>query len=432
LKKRNNMKVYLLCLIILFSSSVAQAGSYSLSAHGDNSVGVERSALSALGYVTGNCAHCHEQHASIGGDEPDPTGGPDNYLLFNTNYTAQDTAFCFDCHQDGWGSYQDSTSRRTNYSYSYWFGNSGITCPDSILEAFSFINESGSPVSNCGSNYGSSHKLTDILNFITGQWGYTNDSNPCCGCHNPHAAKVPPSTTTASSPISLPSAHANKNTWGIYSDTMSDYITTHGGTYQPPNKVGGGTELDATKLPDYITFCQDCHSTLTGYGLTHSPIDWSSGGDKHGQKSADGSIDIDSPYSSTLGKVLSCLDCHEPHGAPNVTLIREEVNGAVLTGTISTLTPVDCTAVYSAGNKYLGYLCNRCHKDDADAISGTANNWCYVHHQSSDAFYTGGMCGSCHQSVSGGGGGTCNRSVSAIDCNCCHYHGSTYSTWGTF
>jgi len=36
-----------------------------------------------------------------------------------------------------------------------------------------------------------------------------------------------------------------------------------------------------------------------------------------------------------------------------------------------------------------------------------------------------GMCGNCHDTVSGGGGGQCNRSVSAIDCNCCHYHGSS-------
>ena len=387
----NNMKRIFLGLItlIFLGSGFAYAGTYTDSAHGGSS-GVDRSTTSQYG--TGNCAHCHEQHASINGTEPapnaDPADGPDNYLLFDQNHYDQTLNFCFDCHKDGWGSYQASTNptRRTNYSYSKLFGGDTTACPESILRAFSFINEAtGASVSNCGVTTGSSHKLTDIGSFVTDKsWGYTNDSNPCCGCHNPHAAKVPPSTTTASSPISLPSAHANKYTWGIYSDTMSNYITSHGGTYQPPNKVGGGTELDASKLPDYNTFCTDCHIdaiTSNNYWIKNDgiesatatiAIDW--GNSVHGGDARKANK-IEAPYStSNSNYVLACTDCHEPHGSPNRYLIRKAVNGT------------SSVALTDNSRTKWTTLCDRCH---------------YTTHHSKP-------------------------------CSNCHYHGSTYSGKITF
>lgn len=66
--------IFFFCLLFLFSRS-ACAGDYLNSAHGNSSYGVERISTASLGYSKGNCAHCHEQHASIGGEEPEPARG---------------------------------------------------------------------------------------------------------------------------------------------------------------------------------------------------------------------------------------------------------------------------------------------------------------------------------------------------------------------
>lgn len=411
-----------LCIIILMVLGVfiwvlncnhmAMAGPYTDSAHGNSSYGVDRNATGFPDYAVGNCAHCHEQHASIGGAEPAPDSpaGPDNFLLFSDNYTDQTTGFCFDCHK-GTGSYQTSFSR-TNYCYSYWAGgDTTITCPGSILEAFSFINESGSPVSNCGSSYGSSHHLTDIRSFISGKWGYTADSNPCIACHNPHRAKRDPHTSGSRGwPVSRPSGHSDVYTWELWGDDTGEKMSDYTGNYQAPYRYNSSTTYEpdgsniqtGSNLTDYATFCTDCHNTTyttitsTPLGRYLKTIDWNN--EKHGKGNADGDIDMENPYSSTLGKVLSCLDCHEPHGAPNVTLIREEVNGGELS-TITTIAASGCITSTN-GNKELGYLCRRCHEDDADAGVGSTNRWCYAHHESSDAPYNLGMCKDCHGGMS--------------------------------
>jgi len=58
------------------------------------------------------------------------------------------------------------------------------------------------------------------------------------------------------------------------------------------------------------------------------------GGDKHGKNSATTNICIKPPYNpasscttSGLGKVFSCLDCHEPHGSPNTFLSEKRLMG---------------------------------------------------------------------------------------------------------
>ncbi|MEW6067755.1 MAG: hypothetical protein AB1610_05655 [Nitrospirota bacterium] len=456
---------FLIFFIVLFSFTVGiknvytllpdppAVPMYSISAHGRSDYGVNRSSLSSFGYSIGNCAHCHEQHAMIGGSEPAPAGGaPSIYALFYTNHVSQTDNFCYKCHTDT-SSYQTSGIINRNYSFRAGACPAATCSENDILESFSFV----SP--------GSSHNLDTIETFLNGKWGYITDANnPCCGCHNPHRTQgdpaessvygsSPKSSTTRGWPVSRPSQHSkDNNEWGLWGDNISDDSPYGASTermsnyvgalkYQAPYRVGGATYepdgstyQDGSNLTDYVTFCQDCHVTDMGnvpydYGLDNTPIDWAIG-DKHGKIGADGAISVDNPYSNTyLGQyVLACTDCHEPHGAPNLMLIREEVNGGTLS-TISTLTPVDCTPTYAAGNKYLGYLCNRCHKDDADAGVGSANEWCYIHHESPDNPYDLGMCGGCHASTSGGGSASCsNRDAATIDCNCCHYHGSVVNS----
>ncbi|MEW6419954.1 MAG: cytochrome c3 family protein [Nitrospirota bacterium] len=394
----------------------ASPGPYLDSTHGSSSSGVKRSATGfPTDYGRGNCAHCHEQHASIGGAEPNPTGGPDKYLLGYQNVPA----FCFGCHRDT-GSYQTG-GYIYNRSYSYRAGGWTADTLNDILEAFSFI----SP--------GSSHKLSDIKTFINGKWNYTTDSNPCCACHNPHRAQGDPANAPNSAktsgtrgwPVSRPSQHStDNNAWGLWGDVSTERMSNYTASYQAPYRFNstttyepdGSTTTDGSNLTDFNTFCTDCHNATntiysTTLGRNLKKIDWettggdSSGGDKHGKNSATTNICIDPPYYSTssctntgLGKVLSCLDCHEPHGAPNNFLIRKEVNGNTLSGTVST------------GTKDYGYLCMRCHREDTSG----SNTWENIHHSWGDYPYNQMMCGSCHDGMGG-----------PIRCSNCHYHGSS-------
>ncbi|MBU4337882.1 MAG: cytochrome c3 family protein [Actinobacteria bacterium] len=409
-------------ILMLLGSSVGYAEvNYTTSAHGNSGYGVKRSATGfPTDYAKGNCAHCHEQHASIAGTEPAPkTGdaaGPDKFCLlannFDTTVTAgpyvQDDNACFYCHTSI-GSLQDGVIVNNNYSATFGGATATVT---GIMQAF---------------NSTSYHNLNDVLNFAKGASGwsstFTADSNPCSACHNVHIAKRNKAYpgNPAYTAISKPSAH--NELWG--DDTPNERMTAaaYGTNYQPPYDAddinlepdGAGTDraTQAGKTPDYNTFCLDCHkyevpssrtslnpNTTSGY-LT--AIDWSTTGagtkgEKHGARVADEYITVNAPYtagSGSLGYILSCLDCHEPHGSPNVFLIRNSVNGGTLTSNITTRYTTNWS-----------YLCERCHN----------NNERYIHHTNTtnDNCYTEQSCGGCH------GGGD----QPPINCTNCHFHGS--------
>ena len=119
------IKTVLVILIAAVSVSLyrgtADAGVYLDSAHGHATYGVNRSGATGFptDYPEGFCAHCHEQHASIGGSEPAPVGSaPSEFELFY--YPAspgQTDNFCYQCHT-GSGSYQYNESAITNQLYS--------------------------------------------------------------------------------------------------------------------------------------------------------------------------------------------------------------------------------------------------------------------------------------------------------------------------
>ena len=140
----------------------------------------------------------------------------------------------------------------------------------------------------------------------------------------------------------------------------------------------------------------------TNLGRNLKVIDWSATGDKHGQAAAEGSIQMNMPYPATFGKVLSCLDCHEPHGSGSQSLIRDEVNGVVtqLTGLVT-------------GGQF-NSLCRQCHNP-----AGGASDWHDPHHVNDQAFSKVGGCNSqagCHLEN--------NAPVTRINCANCHYHGA--------
>jgi Doubled CXXCH motif (Paired_CXXCH_1) len=381
----NNKKTIFLCLVFLMFlvGGVADAGTYrDSSAHGSTSYGVKRSATGfPTDYTKGHCAHCHEQHASIGGSEPTPnTGdaaGPDNFCLLANNFdtTATTGAYvrdenpCFYCHY-GLGTYQATAFY--NYSYSITFGGNTDSTPATIFDAF---------------NSTSYHNLNDVLNFAKGKWPtFTADSNPCSACHNVHIAqrscgKPTGSYDPAKSAISRPSNHGNL--WGNDDGTVnfSERMDAYTSGYRAPFYVGATPTADPTRhepdgesrlissnevkglnLPDYVTFCTDCHNatnSITSQALgTLKFINWATG-DQHGKTNGAGSADGDlrAPYTSD-GKstgtqvdgtdfVLSCMDCHEPHGSSNEYLLRTTVNGTAVSITTTGVWHDFCTACHS-------------------------------------------------------------------------------------
>ncbi len=392
----------LFCLLL---PAAALAGAYLLSAHGSGTVGVARSVMTTAGYGQGNCGHCHEMHASLAGAEPAPDGGAASpYALFAKGLDPavkpylEASNFCFYCHNS-----TGSAQQVTNKDYSEAFGGASADVPQSIMADF---------------NQASYHNLGDIKTFVNNSSAYpwfSDSSNPCDGCHNPHLAKQNWVSIPANSAISKPSSHFSL--WGeaspqLMSDYSSSYVAPYSNTTTLKREPDNGIITDGAKTPDYVGFCTDCHnSTNTIWSTTLNRnlkvINW--GAEKHGGLAPEAggeSIHIGEPYASS-GKsnfVLSCLDCHEPHGSPNLTLIRRRVNGGNLSTTISTWNS------YSNTPDGLGPLCNRCH-------TGTLES---VHHT---ATYTQIQCTSCHTAM--------GPVPPPIPCGNCHFHGSDDSWAGS-
>lgn len=390
-RNKNASGIFCLMLVIfnlaLFIPGDALGGAYLNSAHGNSSYGVSRSSMAGFGYPKGLCAHCHEQHASVDGAEPDsPPVGPDKYALFYKSFSTvtQTDNFCLKCHDN---TTNVASVAITNRSYSYRAGGSGDSRV-SVKQAF----ENPPSVSF--------HDLDNIRTFIATRWNYSADSNPCAACHNPHSAQGDPAnlpagtkTTTLSArgwPVSRPSLHnRNNNTWGLWGDIeaerMSNYIATYGGVYQAPfysgginYEPGGSTTTNGSNLTDFVTFCTDCHNasnTIYSNSLFRNlrTIDWLAGDAHGGQQvaSANRGADNRAPYGTpATNYVLACTDCHEPHGSPNQYLLRPQVNGVPST--------------FSDGRFY--NFCIACHQFSAATATHAANG----------VVETSSNCISCH------------------------------------
>jgi len=368
--KRNRLFIVLLCLFLCFSGLVFKASdsagdlctpnvctdchivslcssegvylrqidenTYLNSAHGNATYGVNRRETASLGFTKGHCAHCHEQHV----------------MIFSDNFVSQSQNFCTDCHR-GTGSVQVSFDR-INYNYSYWYGGDTAhhTTPNNIYDVFNSV-------------AGSAHNLQDILNFVKAKWPeiFRNESNPCSACHNTHLSQ-------RGYPVVRPTDR--DNVWGDGpGEMMSDFALAHGGQYQAPFRYNsttvyepdGSATTDGSNLPDYVTFCSDCHNATnviysSSLGRNLKQIDWTQRartyglvGDYHGAVTrcwgAEGMVGatcgadpanwgtIREPYlsASKPNYILNCTDCHEPHGSVHGNgttipyLLRKTVNG---------------------------------------------------------------------------------------------------------
>lgn len=381
-----------LCFIL---PNKASSGPYLNSAHGDTGYGVKRSATGfPTDYGRGNCVHCHEQHASIGGAEPHPQDGhPSKYLLLS-DFVGQTNAPCFDCHiEAGYPQYQDPPDQMyLQYNYSRIAGGDiTITCPNNIARAFAFVISTcaSSLANNCGSSYGSSHCLANIAASLVNKWGFSSaaaNNYPCSGCHNPHRAQRDYSSTgflwtNGVSSLSRPSQHSkDNNVWQLWGDDASERMSNYTPNYQPPYRVGkttyepdGFATSDASRTIDFVALCTDCHycGPSAYYCGPPSPklgrqtynVVWDTA--LHGKgHETDDPLNVRAPYVEGQSYVLSCLDCHEPHGSPNEFLLRQEVNGT--TGIILTVggwIPF-CSACHTNVHAMAG--CSGCHNHRRD------------------------------------------------------------------
>lgn len=399
------LSTVIITISIGYAPAAMAANDYTNSAHGSNSIGVLRtstelsSSTRGNNYARGNCAHCHEQHGSIDGGEPAPVdGSPSNFALFtDTNPTSQTTNFCFNCHQS-LSSLQSGGI--TNNDYSTTFGGQSSASTTSIYDAFN-------------PSAGTAHDLTDVQTELVNSFSFASTDNPCGGCHNPHFAEKNNATGASYDPtkaaISRPGQRNNlpdaaNNLWGDdTSERMQARATADGGTYRAPFYVGANPANTSTlhepdglsgsvgasspnvtgaNTPDYVTFCLDCHSSAvagTNPARTIPAIPWTAGGatSQHGPANGGGSSAGNqiAPYttdgSSVTGEatgtnfVLSCLDCHEPHGSQQTNgqyLLRTTVNG---------------TATSFTGTNAWFTFCTTCHILNGTGGGGVPNHSAY-------------------------------------------------------
>ncbi len=224
----------------------------------------------------------------------------------------------------------------------------------------------------------------------------------CVSCHNVHL--VTGLTSAANPNVTAMTRFSNYTApWGAAAgQKMSDYVRS--GTYRTPN----GDILNAAQLPDYPTFCLDCHGQDMRPYSNHGNISW---GDFHGTAasnspaSGDGSCpnnyvcggalywDGDDctaanpndcwpvkslswgdvkytrqPYNedervANVNFVMSCNDCHVTHVSGSGK-IRPAINGGTITWEWKTICN-SCHFYYSPDhyNMACGAV-NGCHNDN--------------------------------------------------------------------
>ncbi len=327
------MLVGILWVVFIHTDVIAwYSAKYTDSAHGSISYGVNRS---GTGYNVGDCANCH--------DPNDPDACVNELMLFAPmNQDSQTDNFCFQCHK-GTGSVQ--VGGVTNYTYSKNFGGGTATFTN-IYDTFN-------------TTTGSSHNLKDIQDYVTGKVGFTSDTNPCVVCHNPHTAQRNyPVESSGRGGVNTATRRVrdyqdrNTNLWGDEDYTTSGYFERMRDAtlyYQAPLRAdsgyepkGGTTSEDknGSYLPNFGTFCYDCHYYGNVASTEHGILDRINWGtdyvaeappNRHGTYHSDetGMGYTIAPYTGgeTKKYILSCTDCHEPHGSPNEWLLRTSVNG---------------------------------------------------------------------------------------------------------
>ncbi len=298
----NNMKTIFLALISLMflGSGFAYAGDYANSAHGHTTSGVDRTTIDAKydDYTPGNCAHCHEAHASLDGAEPTPVKpGPDEVLLFDYEEDLCETCHDGDPAADNIKAQidKDATTDSTYYAH-----------PTDDYSGRHSVSES---------------KTTDMA-----PGDYATRHAECVDCHNPHAVE---------STVHTQGTNAVSSTSPIYK--VSGVSPPSTAAWSTPSAVSYTEKPTSTGISYEYELCFKCHSnwttqpgTQTNIALQFNPANASYHSvEDTGKASAYGT------YVSTWDKddLMYCSDCHGsetssdpagPHGSTIDHILKGE------------------------------------------------------------------------------------------------------------
>jgi hypothetical protein len=242
----------------------------------------------------------------------------------------------------------------------------------------------------------SSHNLSDVLTHAIARFPTTFDANTnaCFACHDSHYGERNFPVTIQTSGVGVKTAVRRPDEKGLIppelwgdedatsglNERMSDYTAKHqapyylGGTnFEPANNA----TFDGSNLPNYKNLCTgQCHGRndvySTGHGRNLIQINW--GTEQHGKGHSGGTLGASiAPYTDpTYNYHLSCLDCHEPHGAENEFLLRSTINGVNV-------------SVPGPGRYW--HVCSACHTFNQhftpynDTCDCTGNGICHVHNR---------------------------------------------------
>ncbi|MBI5234880.1 MAG: hypothetical protein HY886_01330 [Deltaproteobacteria bacterium] len=296
-------------------------------------------------YVSGECNHCHEPHASFGGAEPSPSSsgdaGPDPYLVFKQYGTSAGySELCWYCHENisningsgsqptmgRWGFYQGKAIYQASSHYSppagefYWPGD-GSGSP-----IWPRTNRNGLPTGNKGS---------------------------CLNCHTPHGIRAldAPSAYDAASPDGTGGVPASMQTVASGNPSVNaDYLI--------PRQLIAWEE----------TLCERCHDSsgpstrdiqteinkrgagpFSGSG---HPVDDTTLAGRH----------VASEAVPVTTKHVECYDCHNPHAAKAPTNVQGDGDG----GRVKGMKYVDIDGItrdpaVADRQPYVYEICLKCH-----------------------------------------------------------------------
>ena len=350
---------------MFLGSGLAYAGTYTDSAHGQNInrydlTGDSRYNPVAGGYATGNCAHCHEAHASLDGDEPapkttTPDPGPDKVLLFS-----EEEYVCEACH-DGTGPATDDIKTQIDKTYAH-------------------------PTDD----YSGRHKVSESTTTNMNPSDYAATANrhaECVDCHNPHTAG---STKHAKETNAVTSTSPLYKVCGVEPNYTSAW--TAPSTY---------TEIPtSTGISKEYQLCFKCHSNWTTQpsGQTNIALQFNTYNASYhsvvetGKASAYGTYET--PWDQN--SLMYCSDCHgseissDPAGPHGSTIEH------ILKGNYNRNTGESGTS---------SHLCFDCHAYETYRASGTntgryTTNFSTYKHDGINlhtyAKHNGAVCMDCH------------------------------------